>query len=400
MKRKFLLMIITLVFMFLFCSGGLSVSANSRSIPDVSPYIQESDDYYLNNNNFVVYGNYSNLRKNQLKNIIENLGSKTLVIYFTHADVTNNYQLSYYESNITLIYYKNGVIYQDDYTTNYKEFNSLKNEYIDFYNEKMNSSLENRIALASSVDSSLFTLMKSGTSRKAGAPYGYIDISYEVKKYRVNSVSSLYIIDFDAHFTCGRMANMNGDTSYNGYTMQSGAYVHLMAEQTEDWEDAYYMGGVPVYKDYWPLNAPATATITSSYSESLTMGYSFTNGFSTQDEYTLESGMEVGTSIEYAYSKSYTNTEPYMSAQLSSSNSSQAQWTYLFQNDRDETLHTNNFYLFEMNNAGHSMCEGDFDLYFDVKATFKTAVYNIWGTLIDWEYNNVQLEKTINIWTH
>ena len=104
------------------------------------------------------------------------------------------------------------------------------------------------------------------------------------------------------------------------------------------------------------------------------MGYSFTNGFSTQDEYTLESEMEVGTSIEYAYSKSYTNSEPYMSVQLSNSNSSQAQWTYLSQNDRDETLHTNNFYLFEINNAGHSMCEGDFDLYFDIKATFNTAV--------------------------
>ena len=37
-------------------------------------------------------------------------------------------------------YYKNGIIYQDDYTTSYKEFSLLKNEYIDFYNEKMNSS--------------------------------------------------------------------------------------------------------------------------------------------------------------------------------------------------------------------------------------------------------------------
>ena len=95
------------------------------------------------------------------------------------------------------------------------------------------------------------------------------------------------------------------------------------------------------------------------------------NDYSQNNGFVIQEGEEIGTEINFSYSKSYTNTKPYLSFQLSSSNPLEAEWTYIFQNEnRNETCHTQNYYLFEMNNAHHSMVMGDFDLNYNIKATF------------------------------
>lgn len=206
-------------------------------------------------------------------------------------------------------------------------------------------------------------------------------------------------------FVCGRMARMNGDSAYQEY-IQSGFYVHIDSIQAEDWEEAEWhggvprKGGVPSFKDYWPINDPAMATISSTYSESTTMGYSFANGFSESSGFTMENGLKYSTSVGYSYDKSYTNTEPYLSTQLSSINPAEAQWTYIYNNDRDETGHARTSYLFEMNNSGHDMHEGDFNLRYSILSTVKIRCTHWYHPFTNWHYENVELNKTKLIWRY
>ncbi len=142
MKRKTLFLIVTLLFIVSFCGMNSIVSAHSITTPDISPYICEENNYHIKNTDFEIFGNYHNLSKNQIENSIDELGNKILIIYFTNTNIRNSYQLNYYENNFTLIYYKDGIIHQDDYTTLYKEFTILKKEYKNFYNEKMNNVIQ------------------------------------------------------------------------------------------------------------------------------------------------------------------------------------------------------------------------------------------------------------------
>ena len=94
-----------------------------------------------------------------------------------------------------------------------------------------------------------------------------------------------------------------------------------------------------------------------------------------QDGY--HEGYTVAFSIDdtsnYSYNKSYTNTEPSLSAQPLSSDINKFSWIYMYNIPRIETFNLSFGYLFEMNNSGHQLREGDLAFRYD----FKMEVINI-----------------------
>lgn len=402
--KKFLLLLFSMFFFFMTIAAS-KVEASSVAIPDLEPHIVESRNYVYIDDQMIVLGNYQDLTNSIIDNIIDSLEEKVLIIYNVDLNnFDNDFKPSVYEYNLNIYYFDNNILIESTLETEFTSFNLIKDDCIDFFDEIMRSRFYKQDMMAlQSINTDLFEIIKIGTDRKLAAPYGYIDVSYQVLKYRKNDVSSLYIVQMNSSFVCGRMALMNGDSNYGNY-LQSGFYIHMSATQAEDWEEAYYHGGVPrrggipVYKDYWPLNAPATATISSTYSQSLTMGYSFANGFSETSGFTTENGMQFSTNVGYSYTKSYTNTEPYLSSQLSSTNPSEAQWTYIYNNDRDETGHAQTSYLFEMNNYNHSMCEGDFNLNYSFTYTVKTPCTHWYHLFTTWHYSNIEYSRIREIW--
>ena len=197
---------------------------------------------------------------------------------------------------------------------------------------------------------------------------GYITYHIGVTRYVANSKSILYIVTVNNAFVPGIVANQNGDTSYKKYNNMDG-YVHMTVEQAFDRnEETYYgirYGTIPYKKDYWPLNQPATVTITSSIQAGLTLGYSYTNGFSLSDLFEVEEGHSVGTDISYEYSKAITQPDPSFSAQVSASNPDECQWNYYCNTSTDKTCHLQTNYMFEMANERRDMFIGDFRLKLD-----------------------------------
>lgn len=166
-------------------------------------------------------------------------------------------------------------------------------------------------------------------------------------------------------FTPGKMASDNNSEGYGNW-YNSGGYVHLKASRAakEVGYNQYRYGGTPVFKDAYPVNKPGQITITSTYSAGLELGYSFTNGFSL-DNITYEENTNLGLNIGYSYSKSYTNTEPALSAQKNAEDTEKFEWKYTYNTPRNETHHLYMGYLFEMNNTGHDLFEGDLAFRYD-----------------------------------
>ncbi len=246
-------------------------------------------------------------------------------------------------------------------------FNDFSEEVIQFYLDKTKD-LELNVDTRSE---SLFDLLYTGSFREMKVPYGYIDVFYNVKKYRTNDVSSLYILETNISFVPGKIAKLNGDNRFNNWNNLSG-YLHVEAKQSENeiGPDTIRRGGVPKYKDAYPVNVPGVITISSTYSIGVNLGYSFTNGFSL-DNITAENTTNLGLNIGYSYNKSYTKAEPSLSTQNGSNNINQYQWYYEYVDKKCETNHINTGYVFEMNNYNHDLLEGDVSLLFNYKMKVK-----------------------------
>ncbi len=75
--------------------------------------------------------------------------------------------------------------------------------------------------------------------------------------------------------------------------------------------------------------------------------------------------------INYGYSKTYTKTNPALSAQKDPIEKEKYTWMYKYDEFENETYHLNIGYMFEMNNFNHDLFEGDLALIFDYEFTVK-----------------------------
>lgn len=331
------------------------------------------DNFSFINEKFEVYGNYSSVDKETLDLILEDK-SKFYVFYNLNLDKTKESNLDVLNHDCVIYYYKNNILNTSTLLLNSEDKEDSLSSINNFIEEKYNLFNKKDIRKASSTSTTLFTDLYTGSFREVKKPYGYFDCDYTVLKYRANDVSSLYLINAHAYYVPGFIANKLGDSSYGAnYTNESG-YIKIRAYNAS--KDVGYnqirYGGTPVFKDAYPINNPGKVTINSSYNAGITLGFSFTNGFS-EDGLSAETENSIGLNIGYAYSKTYEQVEPRLSAQKDPVYSDKFTWLYSYSDDKGmkETNHLNVGYLFEMNNKNHNLSEGD--LAFDIDYLFNTS---------------------------
>ena len=213
-------------------------------------------------------------------------------------------------------YYKDAVLHIDVLSSDSFDKNEVLKEIDSFYNDRTDYEKSSSNNFKMSANSELFVPITSGYKRIISKPYGYMDHSYEVKKYRSSDISSLYIVETNSDFIPGSIAYKNGNTSFDEKMRCNFGFIHLDVPQAivEIDQSMIRKGGVPVFKDAWPINNPGMVTISSTYNVNTTIGNSYKNGFSL-DNISIENQSEYGVNIGYTYSKSYTNQEPRLSTQ-------------------------------------------------------------------------------------
>lgn len=339
--------------------------------------ISEQENYFYEDSNYVIYGNYNDFNLDEFYEVIKD-NSRIAIFYDINIEDNIDKEYELFKNNVSIFYTINNVLSIHTMQSTSDVYTLIFNEISDFVNEKLEQ-INNKKETRSITDNLVFTTLYSSSFRKIHKPYGYVDCDYVVKKYRTNDISSLYIIESHMYFTPGKVANDNGDNTYENYYNKSG-FMRLKAMEAEKvvGNDQTRYGGTPVFKDAYPVNNPGTITIGSTYSSGVTMGYSFTNGFSS-DSIEVTIGSDMGANIVYSYSKMYTNTEPALTTQKNSNDSQQYEWVYKYNVARDETNHLITGYVFEMNNRGHDLEEGDVMFRYNYKLGVKKKVLGIFG---------------------
>lgn len=322
-------------------------------------------------NNIVIYGNYTDFDSELLYSLTH---SKDQICIFYDLDLTDNI-ISSHEimcNNVVIYYYKNDVSHTHSYISNSTEISELVNDINSYTNEilsKINHKNDRANISSYTSGNESFVEIHSGSFRKEEKPYGYIDGNYSVKKYRASDVSSLYIVETHFYFTPGKIANDLGDSSYANWFNSSGyAKVKATNASNEVGYNQVRYGGTPVFKDAYPINNPGVITISSSYSQGNTIGYSYTNGFSL-DNVNVGSGGNTSQNTTYVYNKAYQGSEPALSAQKDPVDLEKFTWLFTYSTPKNETNHLLTGYMFEMNNRGHDLLEGDVALRFEYQMT-------------------------------
>lgn len=342
--------------------------AYATSETTLEELIINNPNHRYSNDQFTIYGNFSSFDKLELDNIISDQ-SKIHIFYDNDLDDNIEVGLPVLTNNACIYYYKNGVRHIDTFSSNESNLETRFSEIKEFIVDK----IKKIYSTTSRYDSNtqIFSTLYSGTMRHNEKPYGYIDIDWTVKKYRASDISSLYIVESHAAFTPGIVAMANDSSGYLAWKNLSG-YLHITPRRAQF--DVGYgqtrYGGTPIFKDAYPLNNPGTITIASTYNVGTTLGYSYKNGFSL-DNISVGQNTDLGLNISYSYNKAYTTTEPALSAQKNASNPQAYEWLYTYNTARSETNHLVTGYMFEMNNKGHDLFEGDLSFRYDYKMTVK-----------------------------
>ncbi len=384
---------IIIVVMALFCGIFLAsfTQVCALSNDNVETFIS------LSNRDNVVLHNTIEANVNP-KDIASSLGDEILFEYQPYSEIA--FAKDGQKVTAKMYYYKGETFYMDSLETVSTEKTEIEKEIYQFYEDRLSFIDEKNINNVSET-SPLFVDVLNGYKRLVFKPYGYLDNSFVVKKYRANDVSSLYSVETNTDFIPGYVANANGDTSYNGNMRNYFGFVHLEVAQAvnEYSQSTIYYGGIPHFKDAWPVNSPGTISISSTYNAGMNLGYSFTNGFSL-DNVSIENQHDYGLNIGYAYSKNYTNQEPSISTQHGSDIYNEYQWSYQYADGRngDETYHLSTGYLFEMNNSGHTLIGED---NFVLKYNFRFRVqkwYKILGIQVSDLQDPIDGQININHW--
>lgn len=340
--------------------------AHASAIAPLEELVVNAPNYNYSNNQFTMHGNYSAITKLYLSNIISNK-SKIHIFYNANLEHNSIDNLPVTNNNACIYYYKNDILHVDTFLSNEHNENLRFLEIKTYIAEKVNKILSDVSSYSNDTPSQTFSTLYSGSMRQNKKPYGYIDIDWTVQKYRANNISSLYLVESHAAFTPGIVAMANDSSGYSTWKNLSG-YLHIIPRVARFDVDRGLIryGGTPVFKDAYPLNNPGTITISSTYNVGATLGYSFKNGFSL-DNISIGQDTNLGLNISYSYNKSYTTTEPALSAQKSASNPQAYEWLYTYNTARAETNHLITGYMFELNNKGHDLLEGDLAFIYEYK---------------------------------
>lgn len=219
----------------------------------------------------------------------------------------------------------------------------LINEINDFYNE--NNTKNKNFKVSSDND---FKRVLSGNLKEYKKPYGYFTYTYELSRYDFSEKSSLYHLSLTQYIVPGYIPYSLKENDYQDYSINFAAtkvYVCQLEIETGYYES--WKGGIPIFKDAYPLTKPNTVIITSSYSAGLTIGRSTEIGFN-KGLYESE-GFSFDASLSISYSKSYQKDEPKLSAQPGTKD---GEFTRVYTYERSEKYSNdeNLGYFFEMNN--------------------------------------------------
>ncbi|HKM01068.1 MAG TPA: hypothetical protein VJ083_03340 [Sedimentibacter sp.] len=362
---------------------GTIEDGNKQKLPDIqykkdsTKIISEFKASKIINENYTsgkmfIFGNYQDFDINYLKSITK-LTENIYIFYDLYLNDNLNIKHQIMTNNVSIYHHINGMPRVDSYKSNSKDINVLLKDINKFVNDKISFTNKKNIEIKDTNQNSSilrstdnqWTFTYSGSVRDEKKPYGYIDYDYVVKKYRVNDITSLYILETNFSYTPGQIARMLGNLEYDNWINKSG---FAKVEPIRAWHDVgsihVRQGGTPVYKDAYPVNGPGQITITSTYQEGLKIGHSFKNGFSL-DGITIENSLDIGRNISQSYSKSYTNVEPALNTQKDPNDAKKYTWLYSYRIPRNETNHLNTGYIFEMNNKNHDMFEGDIAFTYD-----------------------------------
>ena len=387
MKVASILVILSILFSFFTSHDSIrnreKQSTGYLNVKTVSPECAfeatDDDNYHTEKDGYVIYGNYTEFDSSLLYSLTH---EKNKICIFYDLDLSDNANDKHeiMRNNAVIYYYKNNIPYVHSYKSNSTEAQSLINDINIYVNEVLSEMNGEDNIVTTKTDflryspyttgNEIFEVLYVGSFREEEKPYGYIDCNYTVRKYRANDVSSLYLVEARVFFTPGSVAHELGGTDYENWKNLSG-FVKLKAlrASNEVGINQVRYGGTPVYKDAYPVNTPRNITIASSYSQGINLGVSGTFGFSFED--IVNGGIEgdLNENVAYAYSKAYQNTEPALSAQKDPDDVEKFTWLYTYSSPKGET---NNFqlgYMFEMNNSGHDLLEGDLALQFEYQMT-------------------------------
>lgn len=344
---------------------------------------------------YVINGNYSSYDHSTIKSLVANR-DKVYIFYDLDLSDNINANLEILRNHAVIYYYHNGVQNINSYQSNATNSTQRARDISDYVNEKLATisnltSGSNDEISTMSVDTSLFVTLYSGSNREEGKPYGYIDCAYTVKKYRANTATSLYLLESRVSYVPGKVANNLGGNGYGNQWLNSEGMMKIRAYRAS--KDVGYLvryGGVPVYKDAYPVNEPATISISSTYSGNLGLGYSFSNGFSL-DNISAESNKNVGLNIGYGYNKVITRQEPALTAQLDPNDAQKFTWVFQYYKPANETNYLTTGYLFEMNNQNHDLFEGDLAFEFEYSMTVSNGSWWIFEAkkqFSGWSYHD------------
>jgi hypothetical protein len=358
--------------------------------------VKEIQNYEYHLNEYSIYANYNSFDGELLKTIISDADK---IIIFYDIDISNNVNKNYeiLRNNAVIYYYINGIASINSFKSKATEKNVLVEEIEDFVNEKLinikdkKQNQNTNVNAKSQPDTSSFEVLYEGSFREEGKPYGYIDCDYTVYKYRANNTSSLYLIDSRISFTPGSVANALGSTKYESKWDNYEGFVKLKAipAENEVGYDQIRYGGTPVYKDAYPVSKPGKIAITSSFSIGANLGYSFTNGFSL-DNISVEQETSKGLNILIGYSKTYENDEPALNTAKDPDDVQKYTWRYTYVKERSQSFNLNFGYMFEMNNSGHDLFEGDLAFKYEYKMVVRNKIlfFNSDKSFEDYSYHN------------
>lgn len=324
-------------------------------------HIVNDDSYFYEDEKYVIIGNEYDINLEDVTKLKNSNVNKELFIYF--IDEYRGNIKSYKDMKAIRYYNDMGEVKTASLSTTSVDKETIKEEIYQFFIEELSANHFTEFNITN--QSNEFKPVKGyfGKLVHIDKPYGYVIINYEVLKFRTNETSSLWMIRSAVGFTPGYVAFNNDEKEFEKYKNGSG-YLHLEAVQPifEESQSYSYPGGIPHFKDAFPVNQPSKVTISSSFVGGLTLGYSWKNGFSTNG---ISTGTDfnAGLNISYGYSKTYERQNPRMSTQISPSRDNEYQWTYDYA-EKYGAIETHNMdigYIYEQNNSGpgHYLSEND-----------------------------------------
>ena len=212
--------------------------------------------------------------------------------------------------------------------------------------------------------------------------YFYYDTDFYYADFSTNS--RLYIMRIAADFTCGKMANLNGDKSYDiNYRTISG-YIHSKIKQVSSGSKR---SSSINYITSWPLSnvteETSTATISTSFGGKLTLSSAFSVNSSLMDGVVISEKYSNGFELSFDRQVTVTTPNPTISHQRNGNDALQAEWFFQFAQPVETSYSLDTYYLFEVKNDGQNYQSYSFGYEYEIKLTCSAWEGYLWHQLRD-----------------